>query len=60
MIESFFGSLLAKFFYDNVKNNFKYEETKQQSIVEKKITQKESDYINWIYESERKLKWQKK
>tara|TARA_B100000963_G_C22611773_1_gene665246 strand:+ start:1166 stop:1333 length:168 start_codon:yes stop_codon:yes gene_type:complete len=55
VIESFFGSLLAKFFYDNVKDNFK--DTSSKVIIEKQIT--ESEYINWIYESERNVKWQK-
>ena len=55
MIESFFGSLLAKFFYDSVKENFK--DNNNQIVIEKQI--KESEYINWIYEAERKVEWQK-
>ena len=55
MIESFFGSLLAKFFYDSVKENFKH--NNNQIVIEKKV--KESEYINWIYEAERKVEWQK-
>tara|TARA_Y100000114_G_C11555670_1_gene229364 strand:- start:95 stop:262 length:168 start_codon:yes stop_codon:yes gene_type:complete len=55
MIESFFGSLLAKFFYDSVKENFK--DNNNQIVIEKKV--KESEYINWIYEAERKVQWQK-
>ena len=51
MIESFFGSLLAKFFYDSVKENFK--DNNNQIVIEKQI--KESEYIDWIYEAERKL-----
>tara|TARA_B100000524_G_scaffold338120_1_gene229312 strand:+ start:146 stop:316 length:171 start_codon:yes stop_codon:yes gene_type:complete len=56
MIESFFGSLLAKIFYDSVKDNFNYKETSQQIVIEKNV---QSDYINWLYESERNDKWQK-
>tara|TARA_Y100000114_G_scaffold21384_1_gene17177 strand:+ start:243 stop:413 length:171 start_codon:yes stop_codon:yes gene_type:complete len=56
MIESFFGSLLAKFFYDSVKDNFK-NNNNNQIVIEKQV--KESEYINWIYEAERKAKWQK-
>ena len=56
MVESFFGSLLAKFFYDSVKNNLK-SNTHNNVVIEKQI--KESEYINWIYEAERKVKWQK-
>ena len=56
MIESFFGSLLAKFFYDSVKDNFK-NNSNNQIVIEKQV--KESEYINWIYEAERKAKWQK-
>ena len=55
MIESFFGSLLAKFFYDSVKENFK--NNNNQIVIEKQI--KESENINWIYEAERKVEWQK-
>ena len=55
MIESFFGSLLAKFFYDSVKDNFK--NNNNQIVIEKQV--KESEYINWIYEAERKVEWQK-
>ena len=55
MIESFFGSLLAKFFYDSVKENFK--NNNNQIVIEKQI--KESEYIDWIYEAERKVEWQK-
>ncbi len=55
MIESFFGSLLAKFFYDSVKENFK--DNNNQIVIEKQI--KESEYIDWIYEAERKVEWQK-
>ena len=56
MVESFFGSLLAKFFYDGVKDNLK-NDTKSQTVIEKQI--KESEYINWIYEAEGEVKWQK-
>tara|TARA_B100002019_G_scaffold203711_1_gene176684 strand:- start:812 stop:979 length:168 start_codon:yes stop_codon:yes gene_type:complete len=55
LIESFFGSLLAKFFYDSVKENFK--NNNNQIVIEKQI--KKSEYINWIYEAERKVEWQK-
>ena len=51
MVESFFGSLLAKFFYDSVKDNFK-NKNNNQIVIEKQV--KESEYINWIYEAERK------
>ena len=56
MVESFFGSLLAKFFYDSVKDNLK-SNTHNNVVIEKQI--KESEYINWIYEAERKVEWQK-
>ena len=36
MVESFFGSLLAKFFYDSVKDNLK-NDTKSQTVIEKQI-----------------------
>lgn len=54
MIESFFGSLLAKIFYDSVKENFKHKENSQQIVIEKKVN--DSDYINWLYESNRSMK----
>tara|TARA_R100000388_G_scaffold87754_1_gene67769 strand:+ start:304 stop:474 length:171 start_codon:yes stop_codon:yes gene_type:complete len=56
VVESFFGSLFAKFFYDSIKENFK-NKNNNQTIIEKKVD--ESEYINWIYEAEGKVKWQK-
>ena len=56
MIESFFGSLFAKIFYDGIKENFK-NKNNNQIVLEKQVN--ESEYINWIYEDEGKVKWQK-
>ena len=56
MLESFFGSLLAKIFYDSVKDNLKHKEINQTIVIEKN---NESDYIDWLYISEGKNKWQK-
>ena len=56
MIESFFGSLFAKIFYDGIKENFK-NKNNNQIVLEKQVN--ESEYINWIYEAERKVEWQK-
>ena len=56
MIESFFGSLFAKIFYEGIKENFK-NKNNNQIVLEKQVN--ESEYINWIYEAEGKVKWQK-